>query len=529
MDSIRSHLHKYSDRLRPNESQLTPLDSKCYILSEVFKLLEEDESRIPAIALEDLATEIQTQSLQQGPSLYHLLPQDTSQLLKLCENLDERERVLLVKSSKANKSTWIIYGKQKLACLIDESLTQFSAAGQIMPGNLALMTRNSLEECLAPLSSLGMDVLEKLLEYFKFHDNSFQDIIGTSNCDERSQPGEEFSLYFFPTLLPSKGIEDTWEMDDTVTRGFAWRLLPATNQECRCFQPRFLMSLLLLLYDKCYETDSFNSRYLWSEGVEFVADKMELCVMVNSKAIIINMRYNPEEEIKPLQLRNMIRNQIEERREIMQPQTKIEESFVPKDGARLPIHSPTTPKKAFRLQEVKQSIMSVSLLSLASTESIETIPSSISSIKSIQLSEPLPFFEPWLSLSNLGAASLHYLTDIEYVNEQMDPQFLNELNRCLGPTYSKRFADHFDLPQTTAPSVASGSEMSIVQERSGVNLHIAGQAIPESDFSSYTTYGCTTYGQLVKHLDSMSIFNTSEFLGEIEVSQLILLAILLFN
>lgn len=481
--------------------------------------------------LDNLASLVRRKSSDSETNLYQLLPQDSEELLELCKALEEVGRLILVPSSHGDENAWIVYGKQAVANKLDKLFVGYLGLNaerqdKSAVGSIALMTSAKLEQCLQPVAAIGMDLVTNLLEHFKIHDNSVREITKLP-----SDP----PFFFFPTLLPMNSEKENWETDDE-SHCFGWSIEPTKHQLSRFFLPRFTKSLLLLLFQRCGEARDFEHRCLWSEGIHFQdkcsndSRQLEVTIIANSKAVILNMRFHSTIEISALYMRNMILNEIRSLKENVQPETKVEESLIPKDGTPFPVRSPSPVKIQYPIKELKKTISKSSLsLALSVPPSRTSTPiigiSQISgSSESLDIQNVLPFFEPCLYLPRLNLTNLVCLLRPEYVNSELTDSFLRDFQRSIGQSYYKPFADFFDLPtiSTTPTSSVQGSQISIVpvspQQRSSFSHACTPFGSEMAHLPSIdTNCGCNTFGKLVECLNSISIYNTVELLADVQV------------
>lgn len=534
MRQVRDELSRYCQQLRPQPAQL---HSRCYILSDILRQLEEqakssdseEYGQLPIMKLSSLLSLVRQKSSDTETNLYQLLPEDSEELLELCKALEEVGRLIIVPSSHGDENAWIVYGKQTVANKLDELFIGYLSLNaerqdKSAVGSNALMTSAKLEQCLQPMATIGMDLVTNLLEHFKIHDNSVREITKLP-----SDP----PFFFLPTLLPMNLETEKWQTDDDGSHCFGWSIEPNRHQLSRFFLPRFTKSLLLLLFQRCGEAMDFEHRCLWSEGIH-LQDKcsndsrqLEVSIIANSKAIILSMQFHSTIEIPALYLRNMILNEIRSLKENVQPETKIEESLVPKDGTSFPIRSSSPVKMQYPIKELKKAISRSSLsLALSVPPSGMSTPivgiSQISgSSESLNIQNVLHVFEPCLYLPRLNMSNLVCLLRSEYVNSELTTSFLRDLQRSFGQAYYKSFAEFFDLPMisTTPTSSVHSSQLSIVP----VNLQQSSTAYApsESEMARLSSIGgvcgCNTFGKLVECLNSISICNTVELLADLQV------------
>ena len=520
MTILRDELNRMCRELR---SPVTPLHCRCYIFSEMLRQLEVGNSeygQLPVMKLSNLASLVQQKSSETEPNLCHLLPQDSEEIHKLCLALEEIGRVILIPSGQAVENTWIVYGKAKVADKLDELFVNYVNKQHESTGSVALMTSEVLEECLQPVALNGMDLLTQLLECFKIHDNSVRGI---------TKLPSEPPYFFFPTLLPMTGEEENWETDCNC---FGWSIVPSKHDQLsRVFLPRFTKTLLLVLFQHCGDAREFEHRCLWSEGIHF-QDKisndlrqLEVTVIANSKAIILNMRFLSNIEIPTLQLRNMILDEIRSHKESIQPDTAVEESLIPKGGTTFPVRSPSMPRLQYPITELQKTISKSSLafsLPPSGTSTpifgVSQVSRSSGSLDSIL--EDLPFFEPCLHLSKLSLTNRLCLLRPDYINSELTDNFLRDFRNSIGPQYYKAIVDVFDLPIISSTPASSGysSQISIVPDSTQQGSTVSGSAGSDmGDHLSFIDSTCDTFGKLVDCLDSISICNTVEVLAEVQV------------
>ena len=526
MRILRDELSKICRELRP---PAIPLHCRCYILSETLRQLEVDidskTDQLPVIKLGNLASLVQKKSSETEPNLYHLLPHDSEKLHQLCLALEEIGRVILIPSSRAIESTWIVYGKAKVANKLDELFVNYVDKQQESTGSIALMSNEALEEYLQPVASNGMDLLTQLLESFKIHDNSVRDLTNLP-----SEP----PYFFFPALLSPSGEADNWDTDYNC---FGWSIMPIEHQLSCIFLPRFTKTLLVLLFQHCGDEREFEHRCIWSEGIHFwdkdSADlrQLEVTIIANSKAIIVNIWFHPNIEIPMLQLRNKILSEIRSHKERIQPETAIEESLVLNDGRTVfPVGSQSLPRVQHPITTLRESISKNSLVlslppSRTSTHIFGISPVSTSSDSLNSILEDLPFFEPCLHLSKLSLTNQLCLFHPDYANTELTENFLRDFQDCFGHYY-RSFAEICNLPaiSPTPTSSVHSSQMSIISlnPRQLGFIFSTDSEYAESDIANLSSPDstCDTFGKLVDCLDSISICKTVEVLTKVWVLHL---------
>ena len=500
--------------------------------------VDSKSDQLPVIKLGNLTSLVQKNSSETEPNLFHLLPQDSEELHKLCLALEEIGRVILIPSSRSIENTWIVHGKSKVADKLDELFVSYVDKQQGSKGSIALMSSEALEECLQPVASNGVDLLSQLLECFRIHDNSVRDITNLP-----SEP----PFFFFPALLSltgqgHAGEEENW-YDGTF---FAWSIVPSSNkdyQHNRVFLPRFTKTLLVLLFQRCGDEREFEHRCIWSEGIHF-QDKescdrqLEVTVIANSKAVILNMRFHPSIEIPMLQLRNVILNEIRSHKETIQPETAVDENLILNDGRTIfPVRSPSLPRVQHPITTLRESIsrssLALSLPPSGTSTPIFGIPqTSTSSTTSLSsMLEDLPFFEPSLHLPKLSMTNRLCLFRPDYANSELTDNFLQDFQNIFGAEHYRAIVEVFDLPMisSTPASSVHSSQMSVVPvgAQQGFVFPNVVSSSAGSNMAQLSSIDstCNTFGKLVDCLDSISICNTTEILAELQVWIAIMISI----
>ena len=524
MRQLREELSRVCGQLRPQAMQP---HSQCYILSDVLRQLQEETDlehhQLPIMKLSSLVSLVMEKSSETEPNLFQLLPQYSEELLVLCKELEDTGRLILIPSSHSEGNTWIIYGKEATANKLDELFVKYLNKHSNSVESAAFMTSEALEECLQPVTSFGMELLRKLLEYYKIHDSSVREI---------TKLPSEPPIFFFPALLSTAQETENWETDDE-SKCFGWSIVPKKNQVNRFFLPRFTKTLLLLLFQSCGDIKDFEHRCLWSEGIHF-QDKisgerqLEVTIIANSRAIILNMRFQSSMEIPALHLRNVILKEIRSHRENIQPQTLVEESIVPKDGTTFPVRSPTLPRIQYSVEEVKRNIsrnsysLSFSLPPSGTSTPTITVSQVSGSLSSLGIPNELPFFEPSLCLPKLTLTNRICLLRPDYIDGELTDSFLRNFQESIGPQNYKALVDFFDIPivpSTPASSIHS-SHVSVIpvnHSQSFVLPTATGSYGSQLAHLSSIHSNCNTFGKLVECLDSISICNTVEVLAETQV------------
>lgn len=500
MGKIRTALKNHC---RKRRNDVPPLDYRCYILSGIFAEMTKERKDSPVISFAQLYREVQDKSSQsESISIYNLLaPESIDELFELCKILGERKEILLVGNDLyAREDTMIAYDLHSLASSVDVALCDYKTPlAQSTNTNIALFERNQLRDYLSERVGVRADVIVPILDALKIHSLSIKE-------DGEIAPSQD-SFYFIPSLLPS--VDPNMEDWGEYPFCFAWTYKPCTAQLYRHFLPSFTNSLLITLFDIGIGREDvvFDYRKLWQGGVSFKQQaEVEVAVLISSCAVTLNMRYEEKFEIICLSLRNKILESIRRLKNVYQPETETEELITPQNAPRFPVRTPS-PQNVIKLKELKSRISTSSLNLLRSQYySLLSIPQSYSTQASLEeISNP--FFDPCYFLAQLDMPNQQFLLCPEHASKDMSDTFLYEFRRCFGYERYNTLDEYFGFPpiSLTPSSSIGGSISSLPQQQQHVRH---GSLLVK----------CATYGQLVSCLDSISIFNTVEFLAENQVS-----------
>lgn len=464
MDQLRSALKKLCQKLRPAAVEIP---SRCYVLSSVLAREVGDTS---VIQLWELAAKISSTASKDKKSLCNLLPQTAEELLPLCQLLQLRCRVTLLNRSRDHniQSTWVIHRSHRLITIINNALSVAKESSEAS-SSPALIKGESLWEYFSSVS-LDFDLLLHLLEHFKIYDSTMR--VPSSSSEDDQQ------LFYFPSLLPREHSLKSWDpKDSSYGFQFSWVLIPTPGQDCQSFMPRFLKLLLLSLLSFSTNAD-FDSYVSWSNGICCCSqNELEICVVISSMAIILNMRCTHGHEIACLQLRNQILKEIRVRKESIQPGTQTEEYIVPK-GRHFPLKVLKSAHIKYKVADLKASLMK-------SDGNMEP-----------DLQAAL-YMEPYVHLRKLSESHRCILTDSMNLSKSISLEVMSAIAKCFKGKWAQ-IAQHFDL-QVESNSSTDGSQ----------TLSTESDETPEGIGLEYE--------QLLECFSSISIFESSGLRKVLEV------------
>ena len=477
LDKLRSALRKKCDAIRLNASDLP---SRCYILSSVLER-ELKELGFPAIQLGDLAARISEKASSPNITLFHLLPHRVEELLPLCKALQERSRILLLKanSTDSSKDVWIIHGLHDIVTKIDNSLQKLINAQDACSTSMwpAIMKRRQLQSCISAIP-LSLEIITQLLSFFRIGEV-------LPSGDGSAANSQEF---FFPSLIPSPDPKmqspiEPWESQDSrYSFGFAWSFVPIEDQECRFFLPQFLKLILLHLLINRAHSD-FGKYTVWSHGMHcIIQDQLEVYLLqsIDSRAITLNMRCKPAQELACIAFRNQVLKEIRDLNESTQ-QIRTNELVTPLGGANFPVQQPMGSEKVFNVANLKQNMKENS----PNKSSMATLTS-------------LFYLEPYLFIRELSEEHQTQLIDPKHASMPVTDEFVAAIAKCFGDKW-QGIAEQFELPLESDSSTDSSEKLS-------------------ADSNPMPERPSLQYKDILERLDSISIFEVSGLKKAIEVS-----------
>ena len=454
---LRPTLKKFYQQVRMSEE----LPSRCYILQGI---MEAEFTDGLALQLSDLTARVSASS-GSNVSPHTLLPQTAEGLLPLCEAMRDRNYLMMIQSSPTSTidDTWIIHRQHQLVTEIDNALCSTTS-----DRSSGIFTRTSLQEALSSIP-LEIDVLIQAIEHFKIFDPSARVFYPQHQSEDGSASEDEEPLFYLPALLPAEHTVQPWDATDTnYTFGFAWALTPPLEE---FFLPRFLKLLLLSLFMLFKESGEYTHD-MWSNGIHCSCqDEMEICIVIHSKAIILNMRCKQGLEVSCLDIRNQILNEIRAKQETLQPESRGDELIVPMDKQLLPLTCLDPNETHFNIEDLRKEMLF--------PQSWET------QITSVQ------FLEPCVYLGVLEEPYRSLLTNPDRGSQAVSEEFIEALSRCFGDKW-KAIQEYFRI--VAAPRA--------------LESEVAQDSLSNDSDTPYasTEGGNLMYGRLFQQFESISLF-----------------------
>ena len=396
MRQLRTLLHNQSLEIRPSGGEID-VPSSCYVLLNALDELSTATSGIPVIRLQDIESHIKENSCgARSFSLFSLLPSDIEDLKPMLEVLNERKAIAVLDFDP--RDPWIIFDEFELISQIDNTLTQSILQDSYF--NAAVMSLDDLLNCFSSLTTyLTKEALLNILHYFKVAEEMIH---------------SDTTEYFLPHILQmsQKSNFPAWKKDSS-NFGFAWCIVPETTQVAPFFIPRFLYFMLYELFASTKDDDLDTVEMLRSGLHCKLSTQLEVFVVINSSAIILNMQCSEEGEIACLQYRNKFLSTIHRQRNLHQPRLKVSEYIIPMEqAATFPIQTP----KRIQVHGTDVKMLKNAILQMQTIPNFETLIS----------------FEPYTWLSKLEETHLKNLLDYSFTNVEATKEFLQDLATGVG-------------------------------------------------------------------------------------------------
>ena len=383
----------------------------------------------PAVALNTVYHTIREESESKDVQLLDFVPHTLPDICSICEELNERGLILLVKNEASIENSWIILDQAVLLSRVTG--TVFAPEGFREHRNLATSTGVvPFSKIRGAFPDLDTDMIARFLCHLEFcHEITDPEILQLLQGDHShfatSVPTFDEKYFFFPALV-SVGIESIvqmWEPKSLFAYHCGW-LLQCSNPT-QFLTPRFLHVLLLrLAFAFSFALDSQESRLdhpalqrkcrIWKNGL-FWANRsgVEALVEVVDKTVTVLLRCLKGQEIDCVLLRSAIIQKVLSAKREFCPIVSTSESFIlPEDATRYPL-KPQSELSLVSCAEIAKAIASGERATLDTEGKLRTI-------------EELLHFEPYY---NLGVIMLQELfnENSPRVTQVVSHDFLNRL------------------------------------------------------------------------------------------------------
>ena len=339
MSKLRSILSKCCQGLRVSEDM--EFSNHCFL---VFLLHKFDNQ--PAITLNTAMSKIREASENEEYWTF----MKSLDLLSICEQLNKRGNILLLRNCKSPENSWIILDKDILLTKINGTI--FAPEGFKEHKNVATSTGVVPVSKLASIfCDVDTDMITEFLCHMEFcHEITDPSLLSQLQADRSSSPQDKF--LFFPGLVNLDTPRDLWQPNGDLGYHSGW-LLKCFKSE-QFFSPRFLQVLLLRLTFGFALAPAdppdiscpvlLRNCSIWKNGISW-ANRFgveAIVEVIDQKLIVVMTRCLQSNEMDSIFLRSsLIRMVLDTKREFCRNVAAREYLVHPDDA----IHYPVNPTK----------------------------------------------------------------------------------------------------------------------------------------------------------------------------------------
>ena len=332
----------------------------------------------------------------------YFLPQSTQAVATVCDQLNDRGHLLVLKNTTAFENSCVIINRTAL--LAEVNGTIFAPEG--------------FKQHIKLASSTGVVPLSKITEHFPKHDRTMLlgflshlqfcheisdvetlDLIGQNHASEATAvQGERY--FFFPGLVTLEVPSTVWEPQPQFDYHCGWIL--QCSQPDQFFGPRFLQVLLLKLAISCgfckrpsSEVPSLQCKcFIWKNGI-YWGDEfgVETLVEIAEQNRVVVLMRSPEVKSECFQLRSLlIQKVLAAAREFCSKVNTVESFINPSDTTQYPL-KPTSQLSLYNISDVATAVA-------------KGVPAVVNDSGTSVFLDSLLSFEPY---ADLGEANLREL------------------------------------------------------------------------------------------------------------------------
>ena len=507
MDCRQSHspeICKLRQLLEESSAKLRDVAVMNFI-SHCFCVLFQDRfQHLPAIQIKQITNEIPFSAAHSKGKLEALLPTDTTHIINICEDLNDKGHVIFQKNESSPLSSWVILKKEDLLATVNGSV--FAPVNFDQYRDLA--------------SSTGVVPFSKFKVHFQRHDPNM--LIGFLShmefcqevCDNEilkllsddskvtylDHSSEQY--FFFPRLVGIVTPHSVWKKNSRF--GYQWGWMLQTTDDDQFFTPHFLQVLILRLSfsyalapsKPCKSHDLPTIKRacsVWKRGICWTnRDGVETLVEVleQNQAVVVMMRCFQmlKSQVQCLHLRSSIIQKVLKAKDEFCPRVSTLESFIHPDDLQYP-PKPGNETVLFHMSGIAQTVVEMNLCVHDDSDVGEIIST-----------EELLLFEPYC---DVGKNLIALLFDQKNEDLKVSEAFIHNIATSIinnnDPKYLERKKDL--LLKILEPQ----STEHMLYELKGYDPEI-----PVLQFKRLFQVWCShsegTYGHLRRELDKYSIF-----------------------
>ena len=507
MDCRRSHspeIFRLRSLLKESSAQLRDVAVMNFICHCFCVFFQDRFRQLPAIQVKRIVDDIAFSAENRKSKLEALLPTDTPEIMKICEDLNDKGHVIFLQNQSNPLSSWVVLKKEDLLSTVNGTV--------FAPANF--------EQYKTLASSTGVVPFSKFKAHFQRHDPNMlvgflshmefcqeikdkeilkllsDDMCGLKVKEEFNHSSERY--FFFPRLVSIVTPQSVWKKNPRFVYQWGWML--QTIEDDQFFTPHFLQVLILRLSlsyalvpsKPCKSHDFPTIRRVcsvWKRGISWTnRDGVETVVEIleQNQAVVVMMRCfkMPESQVQCLHLRSSIIQNVLEARDEFCPKVSTLESLIHPDDLQYP-PKPGSETILFHISGVAQTVMEM-----------KPCVHDDSDVGEIISTEELLFFEPYCDIGR----DLIVLFDQKNEDVKVTDTFVDKIVASIVKNTGTCLEQKKELflkilPQSTECTlyepVASYPEIPIQLKRM---------------FQNWCAQTEGTYGHLRRELDKYSIF-----------------------
>ena len=423
--------------------------------------------RSVAVTIKEIQTEIKKESDIKVKGVVCYLPESTSALSSICEDLNDRGHIIFIKSDDNLESSWVIIDKASLLSKVTGTIfapNDFKEHCQIAESTGVV----PLSRLLQNFPDYKCEVLIGFLTHLEFCreivDQELLELISKHQLEDslkitKFHESQNQHYFLFPGLITLEVPSDIWKQSLGLKYHCGW--IFKCHHKHQFFSSRFTQVLLLrLAFSFALIKRDVNMSIpalqrecsLWKSGI-FWGEifGMEIIVEIQPTMVVLLSRCHEENLINCIAQRSSIIKKIRQCAQDICSNIETVESFIdPLEATEFPLKSSVTEIPQFGLQAIVEAII----------KSAEYKSLSVVSSKCTISLDDLLIFELY---AELGMALLKELcTRISDCDKKLSNAFLKRLSLRLSRK-SKLFIEMFRSTSATSSSVTSEDLLDVLK------------------------------------------------------------------
>ena len=339
MSQLRNHLARSCKEFRKADEM--SFRSHCFLVFLLDKFRD-----CPAVQVGKVSEIVASQSENdpKSSSLASCIPEDNSEILQVCNELNQRGNILFLKDAQGSENSWIILEREALLSRVTG--TVFAPKNFKQHCDIATSTGVvPFSKIQAHFPDLDTDMITQFLCHLEFchviADSEILQLLHTESAAAPFDPTDKF--FFFPGLVRIEAPSGVWENSPEFDHFCGWML--QCSKPGQFFTPRFLHVLLLrLAFSLAFAQDqhiaSTNVPALqrkckvWKNGICWGDESgvEALVVVEESKSVMIMLRCLKEcqsdSKVECARAQSTVIDKIQQVREHFCPMVTVSESLL---------------------------------------------------------------------------------------------------------------------------------------------------------------------------------------------------------